>query len=107
MLQILTTVFRVSVAACGRRLDNDGFVGIDDGGIAALEPFHVSVFAPGPILADLTGLAAGQAERAHPAVAGENGAIHLLEKTNGAADAVARLPRAVSAGILADVKILE
>src|SRR5882757_7599957 len=73
----------------GRFLDDHGLAGIDDGGVRALELLHAAVIAARPVLSDLTGLAAGQAERPHAAVTRENRAVHLLQEADGPADAVA------------------
>src|SRR5258708_3254502 len=58
-------LFRFAVAARGRRLDDDRLAGVDHGGIRALERIDPSVVAAHGVLADLTGFAPGQAERAH------------------------------------------
>ena len=60
---------RLSISARGGRLDDDRLAGIDDGGVGALKLLDPAAFAPHGILADLTGLAPGEAERAHAAVA--------------------------------------
>src|SRR5262249_48804963 len=95
------------ISARGRRLDDDRLAGIDDGGVRALKLLDPSVFAPHGILADLAGLAAGETERTHAAVARENRAVHLFEKANGAADAIPGIPAAAPARAFADMKILE
>src|SRR5262249_5272772 len=100
-------VLRLPIRSRGRRLDDDRLAGIDHGGIGPLELLHVAVLAPYSVLANLAGLAAGKAERTHATVARQNGAIHLFQKTNSAAHAVARIPAAVPARTFADVEILE
>src|SRR5262249_42690209 len=97
----------IPIAAGRGRLNHDRFAGVDDGGVAALQPFHAAVLPAHGILADLTRLAAGQAERAHAAASRENRAFHFFEEADGAADAVAGFPFAAPARTLADVKILE
>src|SRR5262249_29549336 len=100
--------FRWIPVAAGRgRLNHDRFAGVDDGCVAALQPFHAAVLPAHGILADLTRLDAGQAERAHGVAPRENRAFHFFEEADGAADAVAGFPFAAPARTLADVKILE
>src|SRR5262249_43768178 len=98
---------RLSIAAGSRRLDDHRLVGVDDGSVGAFEFFHSSVVAPYRVLAHLTRFAARQAERAYPAVAGQDRAVHLFQKTDGAANAVAGVPLAAPAGAFADMEILE
>ena len=69
---------RLTVAARGRRLDDDRLAGIDDGRIAALQTFHAAAPAPHPVLADLPIAAACQSEWLHAAMAGKNSAFHFL-----------------------------
>src|ERR1700734_2465528 len=98
---------RLAVAARGRRLDDDCFAGIDHGGIAAFKLFDRTVLAPHAVLADLAVAAAGEPERRHPAMAGQNRAFHFFQETDGAADAVAGIPLAAAAGVFPDMEILE
>jgi hypothetical protein len=44
-------------------LDDDRLAGPDGGGVAGLQLLPLSVRAPHPILADLSGLAAGEPEQ--------------------------------------------
>src|SRR5215831_19249173 len=98
---------RLAVSARGGRLNDDRLAGIDDGGVAARKLLHAAVVAPHGVLADLTGFAPGQAERTHAAVARQNRTIHLLQETDGAANAIAGIPAAASTRTLTDVEILE
>ena len=97
----------LAVAARSRRLDDDGFAGVDGRGVAAGELFNAAVLPPHRIFADLTVAAAGKPERRHAAVAGQDGAFHFFQKADGADDAVAGVPLAAAAGAFADVEILE
>src|SRR5688572_24823009 len=81
----------ITVPARRRRLDDVRFTGIDIGRVAAPQPSHAAVVPAPPVLADLTRLAAGQAAWRHPPMARQDRALHRLEKTNGAPDAIARL----------------
>src|SRR5712691_9844520 len=94
---------RIAISAGGRRLDDDGLIGVDHRRVGALQTLHLSVLAPHPVLADLTRLAAGKAERPHPAVPGQDRALHLLQKSDRAADAITGIPLSASARVLADV----
>src|SRR5262245_25999790 len=98
---------RIPISPGGRRLDHDRFTGVDDGGVAALQPLHAAILPAHEILADLAGFAAGESERLHVAVAGQDRALHPLEEPAGAGKAVAGLPCPAPARTLADVKILE
>src|SRR2546421_3825186 len=93
---------RIAVAAPRRRLDHDRFAGPDLCRIATLEPLHAAVAAPHPILADPAGLAADEAERAHAAMARQDGAVHFLQEADGAPHAVAGVPLAAAAGARAN-----
>src|SRR5262245_45878399 len=103
----LLPLLRITVAAGGGRLDDHRFAGIDHGGVGALQPLHAAVVTAYPVLADLAALAACQSERVHAAMPGQDRAFHLLEETDGAADAVAGIPFAAPARAFTDVKILE
>ena len=94
---IQLALFRGAVAAGSRRLNDNGLIFVDYGGIAPLQLFHAAVLAPGPVFADLARLAAGQSERGHPLVSRQNRAFHFFEEADGAADAVAGVPLAASA----------
>src|SRR5215471_7438524 len=83
---------RLPVAAGGRRLDGDGIARLHRGGVAALQPLAPAVLAAHPILADLPGVATGEPEGAHPAVARQDRALHRLQKADGPGNAVARIP---------------
>src|SRR6185312_851758 len=96
-----------AVTARCRRLDDDGFTGVDGRLVASLQPLHAAILAADPVLADLARLAAVEAERPHPAMAGQNRAFHSFEEADGPADAVPGMPSAFAARIFADVKILE
>src|SRR5215212_566320 len=69
-LHSLRTFFRITTAAGGRRLDDDRFIGVDDGGVAALQLLATAVAAAHGILAHLARFAAGKPERPHAAVTG-------------------------------------
>src|SRR5579871_1012995 len=103
----LRRVLTLPIPARCRGLDDDRLACFERGGVAALQAFHAAVLATHPVLADLSGFAAGQPERRHAAVAGQDGAFHPLEKPDGAADPVAGVPLAAPAGPDADVKILK
>src|SRR5262245_41111070 len=66
-------LLRRTIPAGGRRLDDDRFAGVNDGGVGTLEPLHRAIVAPHPVLADLAILAARHAERPDAAVAREDG----------------------------------
>src|SRR2546428_2260435 len=76
-------------------------------GAVSANLLRAAVFAPKGFFAVLTGSASRQAERTHAAVARQNRAIHLLQKTDGAAHAVAGIPAAASARTFTDVEVLE
>src|SRR5262249_29522914 len=97
----------LSVAARGRCLDDHRLAGVDHRRVGAFQLLDRAVLATHGVFADLAGFAAGEPERAHAAVAGQNRAVHLLEETDGAADAVAGVPLAAPARAFADVEILE
>src|SRR3977135_988150 len=97
----------LAIAAGRRRLDDDRLAGIDHGRVRALQPLHPSILAAHPILADLTSLAAGEPERPHAAMARQDRAFHLFQEPDGAPDAVAGVPLAASARVLADMEILQ
>src|SRR5262249_34657051 len=101
------SALRLAIAPRGRRLDDDRLAGIDLSGVGARKPLNAAVVASHGVLADLAGFASGQAERTHPAVARQNRAIHLLQKTDRAAHAVAGIPAAASARTFTDLQILE
>src|SRR5262249_50151382 len=103
----LSALLRIAIAAGSRRPDDDRLAGIDHALVAPLERLDAAVAATHRILSDLSGLAAGKPERRHAAVARQDGAFHLLQKPDGAADAIAGMPRAATTGIRADVKILQ
>src|SRR5262249_2075894 len=96
---------RIAVAARGRRLNHDRFARADRCRIAACEPLHAAVSAPHPVLADLAGLAAREPERAHAAVAGQDGAIHLLQESDRAPYAGAGVPLPASARARSGVEV--
>ena len=98
---------RLAVSTRGGRLDDHGFAGVDDGGVAAGKALHAPVVAARPVLADVTGLAPGQPERAHAAMPRQNRAVHFFQETNRAAHAVASVPFAAPARAFADVEVLE
>src|SRR5262245_17137972 len=98
---------RLAISSRRRRADDDRLAGIDDGRVGTLQRLQLAVLAPHRVLADLACLPAGETERAHAAVARQDGAIHLLQETDGAANAVPRVPFAPSARTFADVEVLE
>src|SRR5262245_65890129 len=59
------------------------------------------------VLSDLAGLPALKPEGAHPAMAGEDCAVHGSEEADLAMDSVAGMPAAPAAGTRADVEILQ
>src|ERR1700731_1167506 len=87
---------RLPISPRRRRLNDHRLVRVDHRRISPLEALHPPALAPHPVLADLPGIPAGKAERPHPAMAGEDGAFHLLQEPDGAADAVAGVPLAVA-----------
>src|SRR5262245_39179977 len=95
------------VPAGGRRLDDDGFARLDHSGVAGLQLFAAAILPAHGIFANLSGCAARQTEWRHAAVARQDGAVHRLEETDGAADAVAGVPLAAAARTFADVEIFE
>src|SRR5262249_60975934 len=82
--------------ACGRRLDDHRLVRIDDRRVGALQPLHAAVVAAHIILADLSCLAAGEPERRHPAVTGQDGAFHPPHEAAEAARGVSCRPIAAA-----------
>src|SRR5206468_7658068 len=97
----------IAIAARGRGLDHDRFAGPDGGRVTSLKFLHIAVCAPYPILAQVAGLAAGEPERPHPAMPGQDGTIHRFQESDRAAHAVTGVPLAAPARMRADVEILE
>src|SRR5262249_19603546 len=102
--QLPRSALRLAISSRGRRLAADRLAGLGDRSVAARKLLHAAVVAPHGVLADLTGFAPGQAERTHAAVARQNRTIHLLQETDGAANAIAGIPAAASTRTLTDVE---
>src|SRR5262249_59378089 len=91
----------------GRGPDDNRFISLQCGGVAALQFLDAAILAPHGIRSDLTGFAAFESERVHSAMAGEDGAVHALEESYCALDAVARVPLSSAARAGTNVGILE
>jgi hypothetical protein len=65
----------LSISPRGRRLHDERVARLHIGGVRPLQTLHPPVVPSHPVLTDLAGLAAGETERAHAAVAGQNRAF--------------------------------
>ena len=94
-------------SAAGRGHNRNRVAGLHRSLRSAWQLFDGTRQTADDVVADLAGLAAFQAKRRHPAVSGQDGAVHRFAETNGTARAVTGMPAALAAGPFADVKILE
>src|SRR5215213_1383847 len=92
-----------AITARGRRLNDDGFAGIQHSGVASLQRFGRPIFTTYGIRARLSGFTAGYSEWPHATMAGQQGAFHPLKKTDRSFHTIAGFPASLAARVRAYV----